>query len=154
MLGTNELTHERELNAVFIDFPQPLRKGREYAIEFHYSGSPAEGGRFGGLAFRKDPQDRHWINTANQGNGSGVWWPSKDQWKDEPEGMRISVAVPNDLVNVSNGRFIGKTDLGDGYTRWDYQVHYPINSYNVSLNIGHWCALRTDGDPDARLPRT
>jgi aminopeptidase N len=138
MLGTNALKYERELNAVFIDFPQTLRRGREYAIEFHYSGSPEEGGRFGGLAFRKDPLDRHWINTANQGNGSSVWWPSKDQWKDEPEGMRISVAVPNDLVNVSNGRFIGKTDLGDGYTRWDYQVHYPINSYNVSLNIGHY----------------
>ena len=46
-----------------------------------------------------------------------------------------------DLVDVSNGQFIGKTDLGDGYTRWDWQVHYPINNYSVSLNIGayeHW----------------
>jgi aminopeptidase N len=39
-------------------------------------------------------------------------------------------------VDVSNGRFVGKTDLGDGYTRWDWRIHYPINSYNVSLNIG------------------
>jgi aminopeptidase N len=31
---------------------------------------------------------------------------------------------------------VGKTDLGDGYTRWDWQVNYPINNYNVSLNIG------------------
>jgi aminopeptidase N len=52
--------------------------------------------------------------------------------------MRLSVSVPNDLVDVSNGRFVGKTDLGDGYTRWDWQIHYPINSYNVSLNIGHY----------------
>ena len=52
--------------------------------------------------------------------------------------MDIRVAVPNPLVNVSNGRFIGKTDLGDGYTRWDYRVHYPINSYNVSLNIANY----------------
>ena len=34
--------------------------------------------------------------------------------------------------------FMGKTDLGDGYTRWDWRVHYPINSYNVSLNIGRY----------------
>ena len=33
---------------------------------------------------------------------------------------------------------MGKTDLGDGYTRWDYRVHYPINSYNVSLNIAEY----------------
>jgi aminopeptidase N len=52
--------------------------------------------------------------------------------------MRISVAVPNGLTDVSNGRFLGKTDLGDGYTRWDWQVHYPINSYNVSMNIGNY----------------
>ena len=52
--------------------------------------------------------------------------------------MRISVAIPNDLVDVSNGKFLGKTDLGDGYTRWDWLVHYPINNYDVSLNIGNY----------------
>ena len=52
--------------------------------------------------------------------------------------MDISVAIPNDLIDVSNGRFVGKTDLGDGYTRWDWHVHYPINNYNVSVNIGHY----------------
>jgi aminopeptidase N len=52
--------------------------------------------------------------------------------------MRISVEIPNDLADVSNGKFVGKTDLGDGFTRWDWEIHYPINSYNVSLNIGHY----------------
>ena len=52
--------------------------------------------------------------------------------------MDISVAIPRDLVDVSNGRLIGKTDLGDGYTRWDWSVQYPINNYNVALNIGRY----------------
>ena len=52
--------------------------------------------------------------------------------------MDISVAVPNGLVDVSNGKFVGKTDLGDGYTRWDWHVSYPINNYDVSLNIGNY----------------
>jgi aminopeptidase N len=52
--------------------------------------------------------------------------------------MRLSVEIPNDLVAVSNGRFLGKTDLGDGFTRWDWQISYPINNYCVSLNIGHY----------------
>jgi hypothetical protein len=43
--------------------------------------------------------------------------------------MRISVAISNDLVNVSTGKFLGKTDLGDGYTRWDWLVQDPINNY-------------------------
>jgi aminopeptidase N len=133
------LTFERDRNTVYVDFPETLRSGRTYTIAFRYSGQPQEQGRFGGLAFRKDPAGRHWINTANEGEGSSVWWPSKDQWRDEPdEGMDIRVAVPNGLTDVSNGRFLGKTDLGDGYTRWDWRVHYPINSYNVSLNIGEY----------------
>ena len=87
---------------------------------------------------QEDPAGGHWINTANEGVGSSVWWPSKDQWRDEPETMDIKVSVPNGLTNVSNGRFITKTDLGDGYTKWHYRVHYPINSYNVSLNIANY----------------
>lgn len=138
-LGPTTLKYERVSQTLFIDFPETLRKGRIYTVEIRYSGAPKELGRFGGLAFRKDPAGRHWINTANEGDGSSVWWPSKDQWKDEPdEGMDIRVAVPNGLMDVSNGKFLGKTDLGDGYTRWDWRVHYPINSYNVSLNIGEY----------------
>jgi len=138
LLGTTELKYEREFGAVFVDFPQTLRAGRVYTIDFYYSGNPLETGRFGGIAFRKDPAGRPWINTACEGIGASIWWPNKDQWRDEVESMRISVSIPNDLVDVSNGKFLGKTDLGDGYTRWDWLVHYPINNYDVSLNIGKY----------------
>ncbi len=138
VFNTRELKYTRELNTVDIDFPETLRSGRTYAVDFHYSGSPLEVGRFDALAFKKDPAGGHWINTANEGVGSSVWWPSKDQWRDEPDGMDIKVSVPNGLTNVSNGRFIARTDLGDGYTQWHYRVHYPINSYNVSLNIANY----------------
>jgi beta-glucanase (GH16 family) len=138
LLGMTPLKYAREINAVLIDFPSTLKSGREYAIDFYYSGTPRERGRFGGMAFRTDPAGNPWINTACEGEGSSVWWPSKDQWRDEPEEMRISVAIPDDLVDVSNGRFEGKTPLGDGYTRWDWHVQYPINSYDVSLNIGKY----------------
>jgi aminopeptidase N len=147
VMGAQPLEYERDHNTVYVDFPETLRSGRAYSIEFHYSGQPREEGRFGALAFKTDPAGKHWINTANEGEGSASWWPSKDQWRDEPEGADIRVAVPNGLTNVSNGRFMGKTDLGDGYTRWDYRVHYPINSYNVSLNIAEYAHFsETMGD--------
>jgi aminopeptidase N len=123
---------------VFIDFPETLKSGREYTIDFYYSGNPVETARFGGITFKKDSSGHTWINTACEDIGASVWWPNKDQWRDEVENMQISVSIPKDLVDVSNGRFIGKTDLGDGYTRWDWQVNYPINSYDVSLNIGNY----------------
>ncbi|HSG01726.1 MAG TPA: M1 family metallopeptidase, partial [Vicinamibacterales bacterium] len=135
VMGETELRYERELGAVFIDFPETLRNGQEYAIDFYYSGTPEQSGRFGGFVFQTTEAGRTWVYTACEGQGSSIWWPSKDQWRDEPERMDISVAVPNGLTNVSNGRFQGQTDLGDGFTRWDYRVHYPINSYNVSVNV-------------------
>jgi aminopeptidase N len=138
LLGTAPLKYEREINTVWVDFPQPLKAGREYAIDFYYSGNPKEQGRFGGMAFKKDPAGHDWIFTACEGEGASIWWPNKDQWRDEVEKMEISVAIPNALTDVSNGKFIGKTDLGDGYTRWDWLVQYPINNYGVSLNIGNY----------------
>jgi aminopeptidase N len=138
LFGTAPLKFERELNTVFLDFPQTLKAGRVYSIDFHYSGNPQETGRFGGFSFRKDPAGHHWINSSCEGPGALVWWPNKDQWRDEVERMDISVTVPSNLVDVSNGKFKGKTELGDGYTRWDWLVQYPINNYSVSVNIGSY----------------
>jgi aminopeptidase N len=134
----NALKYERDSGAVFVDFPEPLKAGRTYTIDFYYSGTPQTIGRFGGFTFGKDPAGRPWIFTACEGEGASIWWPNKDQWRDEVESMKISVAIPNNLIDVSNGKFIGKTDLRDGYTRWDWLVQYPINNYDVSLNIGNY----------------
>ena len=130
------LKYERDSGAFFVDFPETLKAGRTYTVYVYYSGTPQTIGRFGGFTFSQDVMKRPWIFTACEGEGASIWWPNKDQWKDEPESMRISVAVPNNLTDVSNGKFLGKTDLGDGYTRWDWFVQYPINNYDVSLNIG------------------
>jgi aminopeptidase N len=138
LYGTNPLKYERDGSTVFIDFPEALRAGQIYSIDFYYSGHPPETGRFGGITFKKDASGHDWINTACEGIGASVWWPNKDQWRDEVENMDISVAIPKGLVDVSNGKFAGKTDLGDGYTRWDWHIHYPINNYDVSLNIGNY----------------
>src|SRR6267378_809318 len=138
LLGSTPLKYEREAGAVFVDFPTMLKTGREYSIDFYYSGNPVEIGRFGGITFKKDPYGHTWVNTACEEEGASVWWPNKDQWRDEVESMQISVSIPSNLVDVSNGKFVGKTDLGDGYTRWDWMVQYPINNYDVSLNIGNY----------------
>jgi|ERR1041384_162959 aminopeptidase N len=136
MLGSTPLKYSRALGTVYVDFPVALRKGTVQAIDFYYSGAPQETGRFGGISFRKDPAGRHWITTACEGIGASIWWPNKDQQRDEVENMRLRVDVPNNLIDVSNGRLVRKVDLGDGYTQYDWEIHYPINNYCVSLNIG------------------
>ena len=138
VFGSTELKYTREINTVFVDFPATLKKNSVHSIDFHYSGFPRETGRFGGISFKKDSAGRDWITTACQGIGASIWWPNKDQQQDEVENMRLRVAIPSSLTDVSNGRFVGKTDLGDGFTRYEWSINYPINNYCVSLNIGKY----------------
>jgi aminopeptidase N len=144
------LTYTREERTLFVEFPRLLKKGEVDEVAVAYSGQPVTQGRFGCFSFDKDKGGKPWITTACEGEGASVWWPNKDQWRDEPQdGMEIDVAVPNGLMDVSNGRFVGSKDLGDGYTEWQWRVHYPINNYDVALNIGeyqHWDGVHLNKD--------
>jgi hypothetical protein len=60
------------------------------------------------------------------------------QWRDEVENMDISVAVPNALMDVSNGSSKGRPILATVTLAGDWHVHYPISNYDVSMNIGNY----------------
>lgn len=132
------LKYRREYHAVFIDFPETVRKGAQGTFRFYYSGSPVTAARApwdGGFVWSADKEGRPWAAVACQGTGASLWWPNKDHQSEEPDSMLISIAVPDSLMDVSNGRLRGKTSLGDGYTRWDWFVGNPINNYDVTVNI-------------------
>ncbi|AWI26504.1 M1 family metallopeptidase [Flavobacterium pallidum] len=137
-----KLHYKREFNAVFIDFPTQILRNSFQKISFCYSGKPTVAVHApwdGGFVFTKDGGGKDWIASAVQGTGASLWYPCKDSQSDEPDnGATIKVAVPNGLMNVSNGRLIGSEDLNDGYTRWDWEVKNPINSYDISINIGDY----------------
>ena len=135
------LKYERELNAVFVDFPADAAgPAATYADRLPLLGHAARD-RAGSAASRsaRIPPGSHWINTACEGEGSSIWWPSKDQWRDEAESMRHQRR--RSRTTWSTCRTAGSsarptsataTRAGTG------SVHYPINCYNVSLNIGNY----------------
>ncbi|WZL89414.1 M1 family metallopeptidase [Salinimicrobium sp. 3283s] len=132
---------KRRHNAVFIDLVPQVEKNAIDSVLFYYSGNPivAKNAPWdGGFVFEKDQQGNPWIAVAVQGTGASLWYPNKDHQSDEPEEALIGIAVPNDLMNVSNGRFLGKEILDDGYTRWNWKVNNPINNYNIVVNIGNY----------------
>jgi aminopeptidase N len=137
-----KLEYIREENAVFVQFPSSLIQDSVYTIRFMYHGNPkiAKNAPWdGGFVFKKDSNGKDFIGVAVQGTGASLWYPVKDSQSDEPDfGASVKVAVPNGLMNVSNGRFQGSTDLGNGYTRWDWEVKNPINTYSITVNIGDY----------------
>lgn len=142
---SKKLNYTREFNAVFIDFPNNLVQNTTENIRFYYSGKPKVAKRApwdGGFVFKKDRNNNHFVGVAVQGTGASLWYPVKDTQTDEPDnGVTIKVAVPNGLMNVSNGRLIGSEDLKNGYTRWDWEVKNPINTYNITINIADYAHI-------------
>ncbi len=131
----------REGNATFIDLGQTLKKGDKASIEIHYGGKPRPARRApwdGGFSWKKDKNNHHWIGVSCEGLGASVWWPNKDHLSEESDSMRIACEVPSELWCIANGQDRGKTELADGYTRYEWFVSYPINNYNVTLNIGKY----------------
>ncbi len=145
MYNSKKLVYKREFNAVFIDFPTNLISGNAEKIRFYYSGKPiiAKNAPWdGGFIFSKDKQGKPWVAVACQGTGASLWYPVKDSQSDEPDnGATIKVTVPNGLMNVSNGRYIGNEELKNGYTRWDWEVKNPINTYDITVNIADFAHI-------------
>ena len=136
-----ELPYTREFNAVFITFPQTIRKGSKEEFTVYYSGHPTIAKRApwdGGIEYNVDSLGHPWVNTACQGMGASVWWPNKDQQADEVDSALISISVPTGLKDVSNGRLRKVTNLQNGYTRFDWFVAEPINNYDIEANIGDY----------------
>ncbi|UOQ78802.1 M1 family metallopeptidase [Hymenobacter sp. 5516J-16] len=131
----------REANAVFVTFPEPIRKGSRAAFTVFYSGQPTEAKHApwdGGLVFTQDSKGKPWVASACQGVGASIWWPTKDHQADEVDSMLISVTVPKGLKDISNGRLRKTTALKGGATRFDWFVSNPINNYDVALNVGDY----------------
>lgn len=139
-----EVPFTREFGAVFVTFPKVIKKGTKDRFTVFYGGSPRVARNppwDGGFIFKKDKGGNPFVSVACQGLGASVWWPNKDHQSDEVDSMLISISVPKDLDEISNGRLRSIVDKGDGYRQHNWFVANPINNYTVSFYIGkyaHW----------------
>ena len=112
---------------------------QELQLYFHGVPKPALRAPWdGGLVWKKDKMGNPWVGTAVQGLGASVWWPCKDHQNDEPDSTLISVTAPDTLMNISNGRLRNVKADGNGNKTWTWFVSQPINSYNITMNIGKY----------------
>lgn len=132
---------QREADAVFIKFPAKIKKGSRDSFTVYYGGHPTIARNApwdGGFIFSKDQAGKPWVSVATQGFGASSWWPNKDHQADEVDSMLISISAPPGLMDVSNGRLRSTEKLPDGFTKYNWFVSYPINNYNVVLNVGDY----------------
>nr|WP_285010739.1 M1 family metallopeptidase [Pedobacter sp. ELA7] len=138
------LKFTREFNAVFVDFPREIKKGSKESFTVYYAGKPVVAKNppwDGGFIFKKDKAGNPWVSVACQGLGASAWWPNKDHQSDEVDSMLISVTVPKDLKEISNGRLRSMVAVGGEHMQYNWFVANPINNYNVTMYVGkyaHW----------------
>ena len=144
----------REGNAYFIKMNKKQKVGEVNYIKINYEGNPKVAVRApwdGGLSWEKDQNGNHFIATSCQGLGASVWWPNKDHMYDEVDSMLISVNVPKNLKNISNGRLRKVTSKKDQTTTYDWFVSNPINNYGVNINIGDYVGFSSKFDGENGL---
>jgi aminopeptidase N len=138
------LKFRRDGNAFFVELIAPQIKGAVKDLTVFYGGKPKVAVNppwDGGITWKKDNNDNPFIASSCQGLGASVWWPNKDHMYDEVENMLISVNVPENLTNVSNGRLSSVKQLKDGTKTYNWYVSNPINNYGVNINVGDYVSF-------------
>jgi len=115
--------------------------GTVQAVTVFYSGRPRVAPRppwDGGFTWTTDSLGRPWIVTTDQGIGASVWWPNKDTQADEPDSMRVTVAVPTSVGAHVGAGHLAAADTTAGWLRRTWVVHNPINNYAIAIAAGHY----------------
>ena len=136
------LDFSKEGNAWWIKMAGKQEAGKTYSVNISYGGRPHVSRRppwEGGITWKKDSNGLPFVASSCQGDGASLWWPCKDHMYDEPDSMLISVTVPSNLMDVSNGRLRSVTDNRKEKTKtYNWFVSNPINNYGVNINIGDY----------------
>ncbi|MEM9328546.1 MAG: M1 family metallopeptidase [Bacteroidota bacterium] len=136
------LRYRKEGSAYFVQLTSKQPKNAVKTLIIQYEGQPRIAVRApwdGGFSWERDDNGKHFIATSNQSLGASVWWPCRDHMGDEVDSMLISVEVPEDLVDVSNGRLRAvEHNEVDKTKTYHWFVGNPINNYGVNLNIGDY----------------
>ena len=136
----------REYDSFFVEFPQTFSEGEQDKVRVYYHGSPIKALNppwDGGFVWKKDSSGLPWVGVACQGMGASSWWPCKDHLSDKPDSIRVTCSVPKDLRFIGNGNL--ESDFQGAEKRIStWKVSYPINTYNVTLNIANYSHLKDE----------
>src|SRR5262245_49397790 len=117
---------------------QRLAQNQSATFRIHYAGPPPVALRppwQGGFNWSKDQNDKPWIGVSCQGEGGKIWWPCKDHPSDEPDSVALNITIPDTLYCAANGLLESISIPEKGWKTFHWKTRYPVNNYNVSINI-------------------
>ena len=113
---------------------------RDFIITIFFHGKPqiAKNPPWdGGFVWDVDIDSLHWVGVACQNQGASLWWPTIESLVQEPT-VRMSFIVEEPYFIVSNGQLDTIQNLPNQKRLFEWNVNYPINNYNVTVNIANY----------------
>ena len=114
------------------------------SFRVYYQGHPVEAilpPWIGGFSWSTDSTGKDWIGVTCQGEGAKIWFPCKDHPSDRPDSAALNITVPDSLFCAANG-ILQKTSVPEaGKKTFHWITRYPINNYNININIGNYRIL-------------
>ncbi len=138
------LNFVRQHNALFISFPEIIPEGSQQMISITYSGIPQKAEvplRKEGFIWGKDKYFKGGVSVTCEQSGASLWWPNKDHPIDKADSIRINLEVPTKYKGVAKGALKSITEIGDGYTRYEWLVNYPISNNLVTFYMGKFVSI-------------
>lgn len=143
----NSVIFQHADEQLFIHIPETVEAGDFVSVQVFYNGAPriANNPPWGvGFVWETTSTGKDWIGVACEDEGADIWWPCKDHPTDEPDSMSMSFTVPNPLICVSNGRYMGTIDNGNNTSTFNWFISTPINNYNVSIYAAEYALIEDD----------
>ncbi len=142
------LLFSHQADSVRVTLPTALGTGVTDSVVVSYHGDNTEPVHDRGLIFREHkplPEIDQSLLVPIVGNLSQPafaqdWWPCKDR-PDDKFLVSMTLTVPEPMVGVSNGIFLGVAAAEAGWRTYRWQEAYPIASYLVSVAISDYREL-------------
>lgn len=135
--GVRDLKFERKAGKIWIWFPLTKQVGDVITTSITYAGTPKEAPRppwVGGFMWKKTPNGADWISVALQNDGADLMFPCKDHPSDKPATASMHITVPDPLMGVGPGKFMGVRKNSDGTSVYSWRMTNPIANYSLVFN--------------------
>ncbi len=142
--GVRDLKFERKAGKIWIWFPLTKQVGDVITTSITYAGTPKEAPRppwVGGFMWKKTPNGADWISVALQNDGADLMFPCKDHPSDKPATASMHITVPDPLMGVGPGKFMGVRKNSDGTSVYSWRMTNPIANYSLVFNAAPYTVI-------------
>jgi aminopeptidase N len=140
-----QLRFERRDGRIWIYFPTTRQPGENVLVQVFYSGTPRVAPNppwVGGFIWTKTGAGADWVSIAMQNDGADILFPVKDHPSDKADAAGMRVTVPEPLVAVGPGKFVGDTTNIDGTRTFEWLMTNPIPNYSILFDAGPYRVIK------------